>query len=74
MEENFELIVSHDVLYKNRKVDDDWIKWCWQNVGEYNFTWTVEINGQTDRESAYYVYHIKFRREEDKILFILNWL
>ena len=75
MEENFTLTVSHAELYRSDKCKKtDWIEWCWQNIGENNFDWTIDVQNPANHSYVDYVYHIQFKNEGDKVLFILNWL
>ena len=70
MEEYFTVTVTHFELYNQEKAELDWIEWCWQYIGKDNFSWTLDPIS-SDRD---YVYHIRFKNEGDKVLFILNWL
>ena len=76
MEEYFTLKVTHTELYENEKgKKTDWIVWCWENIGQHNFDWTLDISSQIDLGMPiHYVYYIRFKNEGDKVLFILNWL
>ncbi len=72
------LVVTHDELYHSKKSKNiDWIEWCWQNIGQDNFDWTIDISSRTDTHRfvpPQYIYYIRFKNEGDKVLFILNWL
>lgn len=72
------VIISYKELYATGKFKElDWVAWCWEYVGENNFSWTVDLPAsQVDLNETHvnYVYIIRFEYEEDKLLFILNWV
>lgn len=81
MEDYYTIIISQKELHATEKFKEtDWVSWCWEHIGIDNFSWTIDwlsprITSQTDlREVVNYVYIIRFEYEEDKLLFILNWL
>jgi len=76
MENYYSVIISYKELrIEEKRKGIEWIKWCWDNGIE--FSWTIdEKRSQLDLNEAYmnYVYIIRFDSEEDKLLFILNWV
>ncbi len=71
MKDYYTVIISQRELHATEKSRGmDWVSWCWEYIGIDNFSWTLDIDTNRGR----YTYVIRFRYEEDKLLFILNWI
>ncbi len=55
------------VVEKNFFLYKEWKEWLNENVGPLYDNWSI-ASGQ------YGKYHFRFKREEDKVKFILKWL
>ncbi len=79
MENYYSIIISQKELHQTEKFKKtDWVSWCWEYVGIDNFSWTIDVGGRGVEEDitnrGRYIYVIRFEHDEDKLLFILNWL
>lgn len=83
MKDYYTIIIGQKALHATEKYKKtDWVTWCWEYVGIDNFSWTIDLTSYTEYDMdenelhprAKYVYIIRFKYEEDKLLFILNWI
>lgn len=74
MKDYYTVIISEKELRATEKFKEtDWISWCWEYVGVDNFNWTIDAQFEYPGR-GFYTYIIRFEYEEDKLLFILNWV